>query len=55
MAAKSSDPTKDPEFQKVVQTFLRTPPQHHKPADKPKKRGVRRKRGGSKHGRKSSF
>jgi hypothetical protein len=26
----SSDPTKDPEFQRVVQTFLRTPPQSHK-------------------------
>jgi hypothetical protein len=26
------DPTKDPEFQKVVQTFLRTPPKPHKKA-----------------------
>jgi hypothetical protein len=29
-----SDPTKDPEFQKVVQTFLRTKPQPHKAANK---------------------
>jgi hypothetical protein len=29
--AKDSDPTKDPEFQKVVQTFLRTPPKPHAP------------------------
>jgi len=27
--AKPSDPTKDPEFQKVVQGFLRTPPKLH--------------------------
>jgi len=26
-----SDPKKDPEFQKVVQHFLKTPPQPHKP------------------------
>jgi hypothetical protein len=31
-----SDPTKDPEFQKVVRHFLTTPHQPHKPA-KPKK------------------
>jgi hypothetical protein len=31
-----SDPTKDPEFQKVVQGFLRTRPKPHKAA--PKKR-----------------
>jgi hypothetical protein len=30
--AKTPDPTKDPEFQKVVQTFLHTKPQPHKPA-----------------------
>jgi len=28
------DPTKDPKFQQVVQTFLRTPPQPHKPVKK---------------------
>jgi hypothetical protein len=38
MAAKSSDPTKDPEFQKVVQAFLRTPPKPHKPKRKRKQR-----------------
>jgi hypothetical protein len=32
-----SDPTKDPEFQKVVRHFLTTAPQLHKPAAKPKK------------------
>jgi hypothetical protein len=32
--AKVSDPTKDPEFQKVVQTFLHTKPQPHKPKKK---------------------
>ncbi len=32
------DPTKDPEFQKVVQTFLRTPPTPHKTRGKRKKR-----------------
>jgi hypothetical protein len=36
------DPTKNPEFQKVVRHFLTTPPQPHKP--KPKKA---RKRGAS--------
>lgn len=29
-----SDPTKDPEFQKVVQTFLHTKPQPHVPKKK---------------------
>jgi hypothetical protein len=32
--AKTSDPTKNPEFQKVVQTFLHTKPQPHKPIGK---------------------
>jgi len=42
MAAKSSDPTKNPEFQKVVKHFLTTPPQPHKPlGKKPKKSGLR--------------
>jgi hypothetical protein len=36
--SKSSDPTKNPEFQKVVQAFLQTPPKPHKgPAKKPAK------------------
>jgi hypothetical protein len=42
--AKTSDPTKDPEFQKVVQTFLHTKPQPHKPGLKKaaKKRAARK-------------
>jgi hypothetical protein len=32
--AKAPDPTKDPEFQKVVQTFLHTKPQPHVPKKK---------------------
>ena len=38
--AKDRDPTKDPEFQKVVQGFLQTKPQPHKPKrkrERPKK------------------
>lgn len=31
MADKKSDPTKDPEFQKVVKHFLDSPPKPHKP------------------------
>jgi len=35
------DPTKDPEFQKVVRHFLSTPPKVHKPlGKKAKKRRV---------------
>jgi hypothetical protein len=34
MAGKEPDPTKDPEFQKVVQTFLHTKPHVHKPKKK---------------------
>jgi hypothetical protein len=38
--AKKSDPTKDPDFQAVVQHFLKTPPKpHEKPKPKPKKAG----------------
>jgi hypothetical protein len=29
-----TDPTKDPEFQKVMKTFLRTKPRPHKPKKK---------------------
>jgi hypothetical protein len=45
MAEKKSDPTKEPAFQKVVQTFLNTPPKHKaerskkavkRPSQKPK-------------------
>jgi len=36
MVGKASDPTKDPNFQKVVQTFLHTKPQPHKPLGKRK-------------------
>jgi hypothetical protein len=36
MPDKKDDPTKDPEFQKVVQAFLHTKPQPHKPRKKPK-------------------
>jgi hypothetical protein len=40
-----SDPTKDPKFQQVVQTFLRTPPQPHKPVKKAQaKKGQTRKK-----------
>jgi hypothetical protein len=34
--AEKSDPTKDPEFQRVVQTFLTTPHKPHKPKRKRK-------------------
>jgi hypothetical protein len=37
------DPTKDPEFQKVVRHFLSTPPKPHKPLGKKvRKRRVKR-------------
>jgi len=39
--AKTPDPTKDPEFQKVVQTFLHTKPERHKPIGKRRKRKSR--------------
>jgi hypothetical protein len=38
------DPTKDPEFQKVVQTFLQTKPKPHKPLGKRRKRKAGRLR-----------
>jgi hypothetical protein len=31
MAEKKPDATKDPDFQRVIQTFLNTPPKPHKP------------------------
>jgi hypothetical protein len=34
MSGKKPDPMQDPEFQKVVQTFLHTKPQPHRPAKK---------------------
>jgi len=38
------DPTKDPEFQKVVRHFLTTPPRPHKPAKKARQKAVPRKK-----------
>jgi hypothetical protein len=38
MPEKKSDPTKDPEFQKVVQVFLTTKPRRHKPIGKRKRK-----------------
>jgi hypothetical protein len=43
--ADKPDPTKDPEFQKVIRHFLTTPPKPHKDAGKKAKK--RRKRGAS--------
>jgi hypothetical protein len=40
--AKAPDPTKDPEFQKVVQTFLHTKPQPQKPKKKPPAKKARK-------------
>jgi hypothetical protein len=40
---KSSDPTKDPAFLKVVQTFLHTKPQPQKPKKKAAKKAAKRK------------
>jgi hypothetical protein len=36
------DPTKDPEFQKVVRAFLQTKPKPHKPLGKRKKRAAKK-------------
>jgi hypothetical protein len=38
-----SDPTKEPEFQKVVRVFLHTKPKPHKPLRKRKKEATARK------------
>jgi hypothetical protein len=40
-----SDPTKDPEFQKVVRHFLSTPPKPHKATAKLPKKSVKTKKG----------
>jgi hypothetical protein len=40
-----SDPTKDPEFQRVVQNLLRTPPKPHKPIKTRPKKQVSKKKG----------
>jgi hypothetical protein len=42
-ACGRTDPTKDPEFQKVVRHFLSTPPQPHKTPGKRKATKVPRK------------
>jgi hypothetical protein len=42
MPSKKDDPTRDPEFQKVVQTFLHTKPRPHKPLGKAKKSSRRK-------------
>jgi hypothetical protein len=44
MPRKNDDPTKDPEFQKVVQTFLHTKPQPHKAIGKRKRPAMRKPR-----------
>jgi hypothetical protein len=43
MGTQKSDPTRDPKFRQVVQTFLHTKPQPHKPIGK-RARPKRRKR-----------
>jgi hypothetical protein len=40
--AKAFDPTKEPEFQKVVQAFLQTPPKPHKAPPKRKVKSTRK-------------
>jgi hypothetical protein len=42
-----SDPTKDPEFQKVVQAFLHTKPQPHKAKKAAKKQKRKARKGRS--------
>jgi hypothetical protein len=47
---KDSDPTKDPEFQKVVQAFLQTPHKPHKPAQKRKAKQRRKEKSNARSG-----
>jgi hypothetical protein len=49
-AMTSSDPTKNPEFQKVVRHFLTTPPKPHKPIGK-KKASLKSKSGAGRKGK----
>jgi hypothetical protein len=48
--AKTSDPLKDTEFQKVVRHFLTTPPKPHKPIGK-KKASLKSKSGAWRKGK----
>jgi hypothetical protein len=48
--AKTSDPLKDHEFQKVVRHFLTTPPKPHKPIGK-KKASLKPKSGAGRKGK----
>lgn len=43
MTGKTPDPTKDPDFQKVVQAFLQTKPKPHQPKKKAAKKVAKRK------------
>ena len=45
--AKNSDPTKEPEFQKVVLGFLKTKPTPHKSKRKARSLPVKRKQAGN--------
>jgi hypothetical protein len=45
LVEKKKDPTKDPEFQKVVSHFLKTPPKRHLPKPAPKRKKAKRKDG----------
>jgi hypothetical protein len=42
--AKNPDPTKDPEFQKIVKTFLHTKPQPYKPIGQRKLKAAKQKK-----------
>jgi hypothetical protein len=43
------DPTKDPEFQKVVRHFLTTPPKLHKPLGKKAKKARSKRKTKNEH------